>query len=166
MRVRVRTAEPPDVDVLATAFESWPKPPELFADYLSRQASGEFELLVAHVAPALAGYCLVSWSSTYPPFAADGVPEVVDLNVVADQRRRGVGRQLLKSAEELISARSRIAGLRVGLYADYGPAQQMYVRYGYVPDGRGLSVRGRLVPPGSILLLDDDAVIALTRELP
>jgi hypothetical protein len=38
----------------------------------------------------------------------------------------------------LVAERSDVVGLGVGLYPDYGTAQRMYVRRGYLPDGRGV----------------------------
>ena len=33
--------------------------------------------------------------------------------------------------------RSDHAGIGFGLYADYGAAQRLYIKRGYIPDGRG-----------------------------
>lgn len=41
----------------------------------------------------------------------------------------------------------------------------MYARHGYVPDGRGVILDGKPVPPGTHLVLDDNPVLALTRSL-
>ncbi len=122
-------------------------------------------MLVARDDGASLGYCLIDWESTYPLFRDAGVPEIVDLNVLPAHRGRGAGRLLLNEAERRIATRSAIAGLRVGLYADYGIAQQMYVRHGFLPDGRGITVNGESVPPGATIVLDDDPVLAFTRRL-
>jgi hypothetical protein len=58
-----------------------------------------------------------------------------------------------------------VAGIGVGLYDDYGPAQRMYVLRGYVPDGRGASHRNLPVRGGETVPADDDLVIHLTRRL-
>jgi hypothetical protein len=44
----------------------------------------------------------------------------------------------MNEAELVVSECSRIAGIGVSMYADYGPAQRLYTPRGYVPDGRGL----------------------------
>ena len=67
--------------------------------------------------------------------------------------------------EERIAARSRVAGIGVGMTADYGAAQRLYVRRGYVPDGRGLMTGGRPVAFGESVPVDDDLVLYFTREL-
>ncbi|MEV6288167.1 GNAT family N-acetyltransferase [Kribbella sp. NPDC051770] len=80
-------------------------------------------------------------------------------------RRRGIGSSLMDAAEALVAERSAVVGLGVGLYADYGTAQRMYVRRGYVPDGRGVIYDHRQVPPGELVRLDDDAVLMFTKTL-
>ena len=103
--------------------------------------------------------------SPYAPFAAAGIPEISDFNVIPPLRRRGVGNALLEAAEGLAAQYSRVVGIGVGLYADYGPAQRLYARRGYVPDGRGVMYRGRPVAPGAPVPVDDDLVLYLTKEV-
>ncbi len=45
---------------------------------------------------------------------------------------------MLDTAEALIAERATAAGLGCGLYADYGPALLLYLKRGYLPDGRGV----------------------------
>ncbi len=47
--------------------------------------------------------------------------------------------RLLKLAEEEILLRSSVAGISVGPYSGYHQAQGHYVKWGYLPDGRGVS---------------------------
>lgn len=163
--VEVMVADDATLAELSVAFRTWPKPASLFDQFAQRSAVGEIVVLAARAADTVAGYCLVDWRSTYPLFAAGGVPEIVDLNVLRDYQSRGAGRALLDEAERLAATRSDRVGLRVGLYAAYGRAQRLYARRGYVPDGAGVSVDGVIVPPGSTIVLDDEPVLALTRVL-
>ena len=41
----------------------------------------------------------------------------------------------MDEAEALIATRASKAGITVGLFDAYGPAQRLYARKGYVPDG-------------------------------
>jgi GNAT superfamily N-acetyltransferase len=161
----VRDAGPEDVDHLARDFADWPKPRSLFEEYLDDAAAGKFDFLLGQVDGRIAGFALIEWESTYPPFAAAGIPEIFDLNVLPAYRRGGVARGLMDEAEARILRRSPTAGLRVGLYEDYGPAQRMYVLRGYVPDAAGVTVDGVRPVPGSTIVLDDDPVLALTKSL-
>jgi GNAT superfamily N-acetyltransferase len=137
----------------------------LFERYLAEQSTGGRPVFVAEIDGGLAGYVTVLWRSAYQPFAAAGIPEVSDLNVLPAFRRRGIATALMDEAERLIAQRSDVAGLGVGLYADYGPAQRMYVQRGYVPDGRGIMYDVWPVTPGASIPIDDDAVLMMTRRL-
>jgi ribosomal protein S18 acetylase RimI-like enzyme len=81
-------------------------------------------------------------------------------------RRHGIGNALLDQAESAAAARSPVVGIGVGLYADYGAAQRIYARRGYLPDGRGIMYRNRPVEPGTAVRIDDDATLMLTRPAP
>ncbi|MFC0527109.1 GNAT family N-acetyltransferase [Phytohabitans kaempferiae] len=112
-----------------------------------------------------AGYLTVRWTSDYAPFRAAGVPEIVDLNVLPQFRRRGIASTLMDAAEGLIATRSDTAGIGVGLYADYAAAHLMYLRRGYLPDGRGVAYRGANVEPAASVRVDDDLALMLIRRL-
>ncbi|GAB2601614.1 GNAT family N-acetyltransferase [Kribbella endophytica] len=141
----------------------WAKPLSTFATYLEDEQAGRRSTLVATQDEQIAGYVTVNWRSPYEPF--DGIPEIQDFNVLPAYRRRGIGSGLMNAAEALVAQRSDVVGLGVGLYADYGTAQRMYVRRGYLPDGRGLIYDHHQVPPGELVRLDDDAVLMFTKSL-
>ena len=103
------------------------------------------------------------WVSDYRPFADRQIPEISDLNVLPQHRRQGIGNALLDRVESAASARSRVVGLGVGLYSDYGAAQRIYVRRGHLPDGRGIMDRNQPVAPGATIRIDDEAALMLTR---
>lgn len=79
--------------------------------------------------------------------------EVNDLNVVPD------------TIESTAGTRSPMVGLGVGLYGDYGAAQRIYVRRGYLPDGRGVMYNNQPVAPGSMMSIDDNATLMFTLDL-
>ena len=56
-------------------------------------------------------------------------------------------------------------GIGVGLYSDYGAAQRIYVRRGYLPDGRGIMYRNQPVEPGAVIRIDDEAALMFTRPI-
>ena len=71
----------------------------------------------------------------------------------------------MDEAERKVSERSGVAGIGVGMSPDYGAAQRLYVRRGYVPDGRGLTSKGSPVKPGDEITVDDALVLYLTKTL-
>jgi GNAT superfamily N-acetyltransferase len=150
----------------AFAALGWPgKGADLYRRYLAEQDDGVRVALVASAGSLLAGYVTVLWRSGYLPFREAGIPEIQDLNVLPQFRRQHVGTALLDAAESAIKARHDVAGLGVGLYADYGPAQLMYLKRGYRPDGRGVAYRFATVSPGATVQVDDDLNLMMTCAL-
>src|SRR5439155_23020356 len=103
--------------------------------------------------------------SEYEPFYTAAIPEVVDFNVLPHYRRRKIGTRLMDEIESCITQRSKIAGIGVGMYPDYGAAQRLYVLRGYVPDGRGLTYNGRVLQPMEQAINDDGLVLYFTKQL-
>jgi GNAT superfamily N-acetyltransferase len=95
----------------------------------------------------------------------EGIPEIVDFNVLPKYRRPGVGTQLMDKVESEIADVSSVAGIGVGLDPDYGATQRLYALRGYVPDGRGLYQRGHYPVYGEQITVDDDLVSYLTKKL-
>ena len=154
-----------DIPTIAAAFAAlgWNKPPAQYEGYLAEQRRGEREVLVARQRDLFVGYVTVVWDSSYTPFRDEGIPEIVDFNVLPHFRRQGIGSLLLDEAERRIVARSQVAGIGVGLDADYGSAQRLYVKRGYVPDGRGIVAHGHRVTWGETVVVDDDLVLYFTK---
>lgn len=151
VEIRPLTAADPFVITQAFAALGWPgKTIAHYRRYLDDQAAGTRAVFVAMPEDRFAGYLTVCWASDYAPFRAAGIPEIVDLNVLSQFRRRRIASTLMDTAEGLISARTDTAGLGVGLYADYAAAHLMYLSRGYLPDGRGVAFRGATVEPGDI----------------
>ena len=115
----------------------------LFARYLKEQEAAERLLWVAHVHAQFPGYVTLKWQSQYPSFKAQNIPEIIDLNVLPGFRKTGVGCLLLDTTEKQAATKSQIIGMGIGLYADadggYGAAQRLYVKSGYIPDGKGVT---------------------------
>jgi GNAT superfamily N-acetyltransferase len=144
----------------------WPgKDAGLYRRYLAEQDQGTRVALVAWAGPLVTGYVTVRWRSEYLPFREAGIPEIQDLNVLPQFRRQHAGTVLMDAAESAIRTRTEVAGLGVGLYGDYGPAQLMYLKRGYLPDGRGLAYRFTTVAPGAAVRVDDDLTLMMTRTL-
>jgi GNAT superfamily N-acetyltransferase len=165
--IAIRSLTFADAETISLAFTEigWDKPVAMYHRYLSEQVAGERQVFVAEFGGEFVGYATVVWVSAYPPFAEAGIPEIVDINVLPKFRRRGVASRLMDEAEAAIRTRSEIAGLGVGLYADYGPAQRLYILRGYVPDGRGVVYTDQVPVPGSLVRIDDNLVLHLTKDL-
>ena len=163
LEIRPLRAGDPEMISRAMTAIGWNKPLSQYERYLAEQTAGTRDILVATVDDGYAGYVTVRWESPYEPFG--GIPEIQDFNVLPELRRRGIGTALMDAAEALVAERSAVVGIGVGLYPDYGQAQRMYVRRGYLPDGRGLIYDGRQVPPMEMIRNDDSATLMFTKQL-
>ncbi len=165
--IQIREMTEADPSVLSKAFndQGWNKPASQYTCTLQESQEGRRVNLVAEHKGEFAGYVTIVWESNYPPFLAASIPEIVDFNVLMKFRRLGIGTKLMDEAERLISLRSPVAGLGVCLHADYGAAQVLYARRGYVPDGRGVFYRGRHPVYGEQVKIDDDLTLYLTKQL-
>jgi len=161
----IRLMDESDPETVSSAFTAlgWHKPTTLYRRYLAEQEQGRLLAFLAEWRGEFAGYVTLVWVSDYRPFAERRIPEISDLNVLPAYRRQGIGNALLDRAESAASARSKVVGLGVGLYSDYGAAQRIYVRRGYLPDGRGIMYRNQPVAPGATIRIDDEAALMLTR---
>ena len=124
---------------------------------------------MAHIHDEFAGYVTLKWQSEYPSFKEQNIPEIMDLNVLPAYRKMRVGSLLLDIAEKEAATKSEVVGIGVGLYVGdeggYGAAQRLYVKRGYIPDGKGVTYNYELTVPGNSYLLDDDFVLWFTKKL-
>ncbi len=166
-KIRIRELEPDDTRLLPQAFANtpWERSPAFFEGYLREHEQGLRTVLVARLAGGVAGHASIVWEARYPGFRERGIPEIQDLNVVPELRRRGVASALLDEAERRVSARADSVGIGFGLHAGYGAAQRLYVRRGYVPDGRGVFLSERSPAEGERVPLNDELVLHLVKSL-
>lgn len=120
---------------------------------------------VAFCGDNFGGLVNVIFESLYPYFKSNGIPEINDLLVVSRFRNQGIAKKLIDKSEAYASETYRYIGLGVGLYKDYGTAQRLYVKNGYIPDGNGLMYNNESVKPGSNVRVDDELLIYLYKQL-
>lgn len=163
----IRLFDRQDIPEVTQAFEKlgWNNPASQHERYLMEQHFRIRDMYVGRVGGRFAGCLTISWQSTYAPFRESRIPEIMDFNVLSEFRRMGIGTQLMDRAEAEIAKVSPVAGIGVGMTPDYGAAQRLYVRRGYVPDGNGLYYRGRPAQYGEAIKVDDNLALYLTKEL-
>lgn len=157
-----------DIDEMVAAFRTlgWGgKDHAQYERYVLEQMEGVRSVRLARWGGAFAGYATIRWHSDYAPFAQANIPEISDFNVLPDFRRRHIGTALMDDVERLIALRSKTIGIGVGLFADYGAAQALYARRGYVPDSRGITSHNLPATYGQTVPVDDDLVLWLTKTI-
>lgn len=135
----IRKMQTSDVKELSQGFinQGWPGREEILARYFLEQECGEREVLVAEVEGALVGYITILPCAKQGPFA-EIYPELSDFNVFEPFQNQGIGNLLLEEAEKQVRLISDKVTLGVGLHSGYGPAQRLYIKRGYIPDGTGV----------------------------
>ena len=135
----IRKMQESDIKELSRGFisQGWPSREEILTRYFKEQESGEREVLVAEVEGALAGYISILPCAKQGPFA-EIYPELSDFNVFEPFQNQGIGNLLMEEAEKRVKLISDKVTLGVGLHSGYGPAQRLYIKRGYIPDGTGV----------------------------
>ncbi len=157
-----------DCPIMTTAIDTlgWNSPAKPFQKYLEEQLSETRFVWVVYCEDKFVGYVTLKLNSDYPQFSLQGIPEINDLNVLPEFRRRGIASKLLELAENEAKKRGfKQIGLGVGLYSDYGPAQRLYVKRGYVPDGHGITTKNKQLGYGDTTIVDDDLVLWFVKML-
>ena len=166
MNCTIRNMIKSDIESLSHGFmnQGWHGREEILARYFLEQESGEREVLVAEIDGAVAGYITILPSAKNGPFASI-CPELSDFNVFEPFRNKGIGNRLLEKAEQGVKRFSGKVCLGVGLHLGYGPAQRLYIKRGYIPDGTGVWYRNKPLEMGASCQNDDDLVLYLSKDL-
>jgi GNAT superfamily N-acetyltransferase len=158
--ITIRLLESEDITGIVSLFHSigsYGKTTSIYERYLSEQDKGERMVLVAYSGKDFVGQVTIIWHPDYPPFAEKNTPEISDLSVLPEFRRCGIGSILMDEAEKRIFERSDVIGIGFGISTDYGAAQRMFVKRGYIPDGQGLFAKGQYIRERSTVQVDDCA---------
>ena len=162
----IRKMQESDIKDLSRGFisQGWPGREEILARYFLEQESGEREVLVAEVKDALAGYITILPSAKHGPFV-EIYPELSDFNVFEPFQNQGIGNLLMEEAEKRVRLISDKVTLGVGLHSGYGPAQRLYIKRGYIPDGTGVWYQNHR--PAMDATCEDigDLVLYLSKDL-
>lgn len=157
-----------DIDEIVSAFTmiGWNKPHSIYEAYLLEQANVVRSVIVAKEDGQFCGYVTIKWKSDYNAFTKQNIPEIADLNVLPNYRNQGIGTALIYACESIVKERGyQKIGLGVGMTADYGNAQRLYVQLDYMPDGNGLHYKYNSLQYGNQTTVDDDLVLFFTKSL-
>lgn len=156
-----------DIPIIVSAFSDigWNKPYSVFQAYFEEQVRNERCVWVAWHNDIFLGYVTLKWQSAYKSFKLNHIPEINDLNVLPNYRRKGIGSKLLELAEHEAQKKGQTVGLGVGLDPDYGNAQKLYVQRGYCPDGLGITYKHEAVKWGDMVQVDDDLNLWFVKHL-
>ncbi len=172
-KLNVRFATEKDIEPLYQLFNGEPfkEPREKFQAYVEQsqkkiclfalaEVDGQLcSMVTAHFKPA-------QFAPMDKSLICQNIPEVKSLQTQPGFEGNGAATALMDFIEAEVRREGyHELGLTVGLYPSYGTAQRMYVKRGYIPDGKGISYEGRIVPPGEMIRLDDALTLCMIKKL-
>ncbi len=166
----IRTMNEEDIGKIVSRY-SFPwtnqeKTQQMWDAYHQEQKEGIRTVAVLEKNQEILGYGSLLRKSACPYLLNNNIPEINAIWIDENHRRRGLGTALIKWLENLASREGyNQIGIGVGLYRDYGPAQQLYFQLGYIPDGNGITYKAQPTVPGQAYPLDDDLLLWLTKAL-
>lgn len=164
----IRNMEEADAPIFVDEYtaQGWHDDVEGYLMRLRDQAEGKCFALTAVYQGHPAGSLYLYLSAKEGPFKGKGWPEIVDFNVLKKYQRKGVGNRLMDVAEQIAAQHANTVCLGVGLSREYGSAQRMYVKRGYIPDGSGVWYQDKqCVQYETVCTVDDDLVLFLSKKL-
>lgn len=163
----VRSMLPKDAKILYDTYLSygWHPRIETYENYYRQQEAGARLVFVPVYKGRVSGQCTLLLRPEAGPFAGKGYPEINDLTVFFDVHRRGIATRLMDAAEDEAAKIADTVCLAVGLHSGYGPAQRMYIKRGYMPDGSGVWYKGRPLEQYAPCVNDDELLLYLSKPL-
>lgn len=144
--------------------QGWTARTEVLNQYLLEQQSGKRIVLVYEEESEVKGYITLIKNPTSGPCHKLTIPEIVDFNVFEKYQCQGIGQRLLEAIIHISSNFGNLVGIGVGLHPGYGPAQRLYVKNGFIPDGKGVYYRGEIVKQNEPCINDDDLALYFIKS--
>ncbi|MFM1583760.1 GNAT family N-acetyltransferase, partial [Helcococcus ovis] len=93
------------------------------------------------------------------------IPEIVDFNVFEKYQKNGIGQKLLTAVIDKAKEFSDKVGIGVGLNSNYGKAQRLYVKNGFIPNGTGIYYEGKVLPVNEKCINNDELALYFIKEI-
>lgn len=138
---------------------------EYFKSQIERQNNKEELALLAVYDGKIAGYTFLFYKLKWGGLGYLKLPGVADLMVFPEYRNKGIASKLMDVAEKEATRFNNKIYLEVCLNKEYGPAQRMYAKRGYIPDGKGVYYESKICPTDAECKNDDELTLCLIKEL-
>ena len=164
----IRNMEEADAQILTDEYtaQGWHSDVDYYLMRIREQAEGKCVALTAEFQGHPAGNEFLYLKANEGLFKGTNWPIIVDFNVLKKYQRKGIGSRMMDVAEQLAGQYADTVCLGVGLSREYGTAQRMYVRRGYIPDGSGVWYQDKqCVQYETVCTVDDDLVLYMAKKL-
>lgn len=163
MTFDIRQATEEDISALYNLYEKIGKKDD---GYFEACFERECLILIASKEEQEIGFVILNFDPKYSLYKTLEIPEIQDLNVLPDERQQGAATALVNACESIAEDQgAEQVGISVGLTKDYGPAQRLYVKLGYMPDGNGITYDREGVTFGQNYVADDDLCLMMVKDL-
>lgn len=132
---------------------------------LDNQNKQECSALLALYNGEIAGYVFLYYKCRWGGLANCNLPCIIDLIVFEKYRNNGIATALMDMAERIAKKHNNRIYLDVCLNSEYGPAQRLYAKRGYVPDGKGVYYQEKVCETNAVCKNDDELTLCLVKEL-
>ncbi|MBE5804429.1 MAG: GNAT family N-acetyltransferase [Clostridiales bacterium] len=164
----IRNMEEADAQIFTDEYtaQGWHPDVDYYLMRIREQAEGKCVALTAEYRGCPAGSVYVYLAADGGPFKGTGWPIIVDFGVLKKYQRKGIGNRLMDVAERIAGQYADTICLGVGLCREYGSAQRMYAKRGYIPDGSGVWYQDKqCVQYETVCTVDDDLVLYMAKDL-
>ena len=163
----IRSMEPADAQAFFDEYtaQGWHPDVAYYHMRMREQTEGKCVALTAVYQGQPAGTLYLYRYAQEGPFREKGLPVIVDFGVLQKYQRMGIGGRLMDVAEQIAAQHADAVCLGVGLSQEYGSAQRMYVKRGYIPDGSGVWYGDKPCAPYGSCVNDDDLILYLSKKL-
>lgn len=168
MHLSIRMCESSDIPALKELTQSGHHiiEPNYFETAFQEQNDSKRIVFLAFVSDVLVGYTHLNFYPQYSAFQKFKIPEIQDIFIHPDLRRQGLGAHLINACEkEAMTQGHTEIGIGVGVLSNFGPAQRLYHRMGYIPDGNGAVFERQPIQQGDIRPIDDRICLMLVKQL-
>lgn len=164
----IRDMEAADAQSFFDAYsaQGWHSEPDYYHLRMREASQGKCVALTAEYQGQPAGAVYLYLNAEEGPFKDRGWPIIVDFSVLQKHQRKGIGGRMMDTAEQIAARYADTVCLGVGLCREYGSAQRMYIKRGYIPDGSGVWYRNEpCVQYETVCTIDDDLCLFLSKKL-
>ncbi len=164
----IRSMRESDIDALVLLLEHAriERPYSALLDFYAGELSGTCRMFIAVANDSIAGYAALLNEAVYGPFSYNGVPYMGDFLVFPAFRKQGVGSRIMDTLERIAFRTHDAIGAGISMYADWGSAQRMCARRGYIPDGSGIWYLNECPEEGAPCTNDDDMILYMLKKRP
>lgn len=157
--IDLRVATPADIATLDSIS------PNDEAGYYARCLADGRLIIIARVDGVDCGCAQLNFNPRYSLYSKLGYPEIQDVAVLPEYRNRGIATAMIKHFEAIARDKGcENIGISVGITREFGPAQRLYFKLGYEPDGYGVTY-DRTPVEGARLYAPDGLCLMLLKAL-